>query len=108
MQIPDWIEPEAMEGFIEMRKSIKKPLTARALSLVINRLGDFKAKGHDPNAILDQSVLNNWQGLYEVKQEPITNLKREYMKSLGGPMTPEQKAAADEVRKKLFPIRRVA
>lgn len=68
MDIPSWIDKEALEGFIEMRRLIKKPLTDRALSLALGKLKDFKDAGHDPNAILDQSVFNSWQGLFPIKE----------------------------------------
>jgi hypothetical protein len=108
MQIPDWIDLGAWNGFVEMRKSIKRPMTVRAMEIVIHKLDEMKQKGHDPNACLDQSTLHNWQSVYCVKAEDVPNLKREYMTSLDGPMTPEQKAASDEVRRRLFPLRRVA
>lgn len=55
--------------FIKMRKLIKKPLTEKALMLAINRAYSL-AKGDIPTMIkiVDQSVLNSWQGLFEIKE----------------------------------------
>ncbi len=93
-----------------MRRHIKKALTARAMELVIHRLGQFKAKGHDPNAVLDQSTLNNWQGLYPLKDEVIPNVIPQTYEA-PAPMTPDEKARADAARElamSAFKIRRVA
>jgi len=68
-QLPDWINPEAWAGFVEMRRKIKKPLTDRAVSLAIGRLEELRRQGQDPNAVLDQSTFKNWQGLFAIKQD---------------------------------------
>lgn len=64
--------PEALmenwNGFCEMRKKIKKPLTDRAAKMILNELerlapGDNHTKG----LILDQSVKRCWQDVYPLK-----------------------------------------
>ena len=64
--------PEALmenwNGFCEMRKKIKKPLTDRAAKMILNELerlapGDNHIKG----LILDQSVKRCWQDVYPLK-----------------------------------------
>lgn len=61
---------EALDGFIKMRKTIKKPLTDRALEMVITKLDKLSdgvnAKDRYKIECLNQSVLHNWQGLFEV------------------------------------------
>jgi len=47
-----------------MRNKIKKPLTGYAVKLALNKLEKFKVAGEDPNAVLEQSVMNSWQGLF--------------------------------------------
>ena len=92
-----------------MRRTTKKPLTARAELLIIKTLYELKAKGHDPNAALDQSTLHNWADVYEPKAKDITNMAREYMTSIEPAMTPEQRKAADDARKlAMSALRRVA
>lgn len=65
---------EAFESFIEMRNKIKKPMTDRAIDLAIKKLKDFatiQSTGEMDNElaikIINQSIFNNWQGLYELK-----------------------------------------
>jgi len=67
--LPDWIKAEVWEGFLAMRRRIRKPLTARAIELTIKRLEGFRARGIDPNDALDQSTQNSWTGIYEPKGE---------------------------------------
>lgn len=56
--------------FIKMRKLIKKPLTNRALKNIISKLK--KLAGEDAvlaMAILDQSITNGWQDIYQLKED---------------------------------------
>jgi hypothetical protein len=67
--IPDWIDPQAWAGFVEMRIRIKEPLTRRAMDITINKLAELKGQGEDPNAVLDQSTQRNWKGVFAVKRD---------------------------------------
>lgn len=68
--LPDFIPVEAWDGFMEMRKTIKKPMTARAVTMAINKLKAMHDKGHNVGQILDKSTSNCWQDLYEPKDAP--------------------------------------
>lgn len=60
---------EAFIGFIEMRKSVKKPLTERALKLAVNEAYSLSGGNiHDMILIVNRSVMNCWQGFYPLKQ----------------------------------------
>ena len=66
--IPDFITPEIWTAYLEMRKSIRKPLkTEHQYNLAISTLTKLQSQGHNPNDILNQSILNSWQGLFAVK-----------------------------------------
>lgn len=68
--LPDWIPADAWAGYVEMRVAIKKPLkTERAINLAINTLDRLRADGNDPAAVLDQSVMHSWIGLFAVRVE---------------------------------------
>lgn len=78
----------AVYEFIKMRKLIKKPMTDRALSLMLNKLHKLANNKDVAIKILEQSILNNWQDIYELKQDKTTkprenkytenNLKRNF------------------------------
>ncbi len=47
-----------------MRSRIRKPLTKRAIELLVERLADLRREGHDVRKLLDKSVRNCWQDVY--------------------------------------------
>lgn len=55
--------------FIKMRKLIKKPLTDFALTKLINKLNKFTTDPKAQVAILENSIVNNWQDIYEPRAE---------------------------------------
>lgn len=58
--------------FIQMRKFIKKPLTNRGLELMINKLQKMTPDEDKQIKILEQSIMNNWQGIFELKEAQKT------------------------------------
>ena len=59
---------DTFRDFEIMRKAIKKPLTERATKVLLGKLD--KLAGNDKELgikILEQSILNNWQSVYELK-----------------------------------------
>ena len=60
----------AFKSYIEMRKKIKAPMTDRAITLALNKLDKLASNDNEMKiAILDQSVLNCWKGLYIVHED---------------------------------------
>lgn len=58
----------AFNDFLEMRKKIKKPATEKAIELLKNKLEKIAPKNSEIQIkILEQSILNNWQDVYELK-----------------------------------------
>lgn len=64
---------DAFAGFEEMRKQIKKPLTTRAKNLAISTLQKYGSTKQEWIAILNQSTLNCWQGLFPVDRDNAGN-----------------------------------
>lgn len=65
--LPDWLPMDAWNGWVEMRKQRKRPLTDRATARAINKLDDIRSKGHDIEDLLDRSTINGWLDIYEPK-----------------------------------------
>lgn len=59
--------------FIKMRKAINKPLTTRGLELMIKKLYTLSNNIEEQIQIINNSIMNNWQGIFPIKQE--TNIK---------------------------------
>ncbi len=62
--------------FIKMRKMIKKPLTNRGLELLIQKLYKMTNDINEMILILNQSIMNNWQGIFPLKKETYSNNKQ--------------------------------
>lgn len=63
-----------LESFVEFRKKIKKPLTDRAKELLLKNLNELGSTDEEKIAILDQSILNGWQGVFALKNQRGANL----------------------------------
>lgn len=68
---------KAFRAFIYMRKRISKPMTNAAIGLIKGSLAELAGEGGEFNidkavSILNQSIMNSWQGLYELKT-PVKN-----------------------------------
>lgn len=68
--LPDWIEKETWDAFIQMRKRIGKPPTDYALKLIVDKLVRFKANGQDVKQVLEKSITSGWQDVFEIKGNP--------------------------------------
>jgi hypothetical protein len=66
--LPDWMPLDAWQGWLEMRKQRKKPLTDRAATRAINKLEAMRDAGQDVAEVLDRSTMNGWTDLYEIKE----------------------------------------
>ena len=64
LTLPNWLPPDSWQNFKEHRVRLHKPLTRHAETLAIARLEKFRAEGHDPAEIIDNAILNGWQGLF--------------------------------------------
>ena len=62
---------EAIRDFIKMRSTIKKPLTDRGLKGILNKLDTFATNDLDKVEILENSIMNCWQGVFELKNKKV-------------------------------------
>ena len=65
--LPDWIPEETWSAFLVCRKNKKAASTDFALRLILKTLRKFKDAGHDPVAILENSIKGGWSDVYEPK-----------------------------------------
>ncbi len=60
----------AFENFKDMRKASRKPLTKRAEEMIKTRLKELSGNDMDLAVkILNQSTMNNWASIYELKKD---------------------------------------
>lgn len=65
--LPAWVDQEAWDAFVLMRREIRKPLTERGAVRIMKRLQLLHDAGQDVNEALDQSSDMRWQDVYAVK-----------------------------------------
>jgi len=68
-RLPDWIDSERWNDYEDMRKKLKKPMTDKARSLAVGKLVELEVQGSPHEAVLEQSIMNSWQGLFPVRDE---------------------------------------
>lgn len=66
-KLPLWLPIDAWQGWVEMRKQRKRPLTDRAKARALTKLEALHLAGHDINELLDRSTINGWLDIYEPK-----------------------------------------
>ena len=59
---------KAIIDFVEYRKGIKKPMTEKAVSLLISKLNKLSGSIPEQIEILNQSIVNGWQGIFPLKK----------------------------------------
>jgi len=77
------------KDFIEMRNKIRKPMTVRAGEMIINELNKMSNNEDEQISILNQSIMNSWQGVFPIKNKTTTtpikrNTEEEILKAIGG------------------------
>lgn len=113
--LPQYIDREAWEGFCEMRRLIKKPLTIRAAKLVVYELQRIKDAGHDANASLDQSTNHCWADVYVPVEKPIAAAPKaavektqEWIREHGEPVVNDREAVSARLAQARNVLKRVA
>ena len=63
---------EALVEFVKFRKLIKKPMTNKALELIISKLNKLGSSDREKVEIINQSIERGWAGVFALKSdEPI-------------------------------------
>lgn len=60
---------ELLYEFIKMRKMKKKPITDRALKILITKLYDLSKDASEQKEIIEQSIVKCWESFYPVRKE---------------------------------------
>ena len=58
---------ETLSDFIKMRKAKKKPMTDRALSMLLKKLDELSQNEDEKIRILEESILHTWDTVYPLK-----------------------------------------
>lgn len=86
---------QALVEFVKMRKLIKKPLTDRALRLILSKLDTLASNDGAKISILNQSIVNNWQGVFPLKDYSGVGNQRQRQQQT----PPRPETEADRIRR---------
>ncbi len=68
VQLPDWLSAEIWSSWVAYRRDLKKPIKSQqTVTQAINLLDHCRLNGYSPEEIINQSIANGWQGLFEPK-----------------------------------------
>ena len=71
---------QAILSFLEFRKSIKKPMTDHAVELLFKKLDDMTDSIDEQIEIINQSIVNGWQGVFPLKEQKTQQIRTGYHK----------------------------
>ena len=74
---------DALHGFVEMRNKARKPLTARAMKLSLNKLNELALDDVTKIAIVNQSIVHSWLTFYKLQNNNNGGQKQLTRKEMG-------------------------
>jgi len=66
--VPDWLPAEVWGSWHAFRNA-RKGWTPHARALSLRTLTTLRAAGHDPQAVIEQSIERGWTGLFQVRPD---------------------------------------
>ncbi|MEF3090455.1 replication protein [Raoultella scottii] len=68
VQLPGWLSAEVWSSWVAYRRDLKKPIKSQqTVTQAVNLLDRCRQSGYPPEEIINQSIANGWQGLFEPK-----------------------------------------
>lgn len=74
---------DALHGFVEMRNKARKPLTARAMKLSLNKLTELALDDVTKIAIVNQSIVHSWSTFYKLQNNNNNGQRQLTRKEMG-------------------------
>ncbi|RLC34414.1 hypothetical protein DRH14_03075 [Candidatus Shapirobacteria bacterium] len=65
-ELPFWLNEKIWEDFRAHRVALKKKMTPQAEKMLIRKLDRLRQSGNDPTQVLEESIANGWQGVFEL------------------------------------------
>ena len=73
--IPDWLDRESWEMW-DSHRARAKGWTPEARTLAIRSLTQLREQGFDPKAVIEQSILRGWNGLFPISKESANAIRQ--------------------------------
>jgi len=68
LELPEWMPKTLWGDFVEHRRKAKASMTDIAQQRVLKKLAAMRKEGQDIEAVVEQSIINGWTGLFPVKE----------------------------------------
>lgn len=91
---------KAIISFVEFRSKIKKPMTDKAIELLIAKLNKLSPDTNTQIEIINQSILRGWQGVFPLEQ-PKQEQPRQQPRRNGYNQAPQRKYDMDAMERLL-------
>lgn len=69
--LPDWIPGDTWTAYCSVRTGKRAKNDPHALGLILKDLARFRAAGHDPVEILNNSIKSGWAGVFEPRANAV-------------------------------------
>jgi uncharacterized protein YdaU (DUF1376 family) len=69
LPLPEWLPLDDWNDYLDARNKRGKKATNRAKQLVIIKLHELRTSGNDPGAVLRESIVNGWTGVFKLKEQ---------------------------------------
>lgn len=89
LTLPAWLPESAWADWHKFRNQ-RKGWTPKARELSLASLARLYAKGHDPTAVIEQSIERGWTGLFELKNTVTTHAANQPTRKLSAVEQVEQ------------------
>lgn len=67
-ELPEWLSASVWASWVAYRRDLKKPIKSQqTVTQSISLLDRCRLSGHTPEEVINQSIANGWQGLFEPK-----------------------------------------
>jgi phage replication O-like protein O len=68
VKLPDFVNRELFDNYLEVRLAKKYLLSDVAIKLILSKLESFHTAGHDVGQALENAILGEWKTIYEPNQ----------------------------------------
>lgn len=75
--LPNWLALADWEAFVKHRKRLKAPMSDEAQVRAIAQLSRLRDDGHEPSAVIDQSIVSSWKGLFGLNRRRSPKLSKQ-------------------------------
>jgi len=72
IKIPAFVKADLWNEFLRIRIKLKAVNSDLAITGILNKLEKFKAKGHDPNDLIQNSIEGSWKTVFEPRASKQT------------------------------------